>query len=135
MKQRWTRQLEAVNRVLRTSADHPTAEQVWERIHTTQPRLSLGTVYRNLEKLRDQHKLRVVRTAGGVAHYDGNLHDHDHFICDHCGGIVDLDAAVRRLPPNHLVEAGYHVDWQSTALHGCCPGCAGLLPRPGGADR
>ena len=92
MKQRATRQLTAVHEVLAAATDHPTAEQVYHRVRQRLPNVSLGTVYRNLDKLREQGRLRVVRLGGGQAHYDAMLDEHDHFVCERCGSVHDLTA-------------------------------------------
>ena len=96
MKRRVTRQLGAVYDVLAASQDHPTADQVFQRVRRLLPRVSLGTVYRNLDKLRDEGRLRVVRLEGGQAHYDAMTDVHDHFVCESCGAVVDFRSARRR---------------------------------------
>jgi Fur family ferric uptake transcriptional regulator len=130
MKRRTTRQLAAVYDALAASHDHPTADTVFQRVRKRLPRVSLGTVYRNLEKLRDQGRLRVVRLDGGLAHYDAVIDAHDHFVCEGCGAVDDLPP--RALIPDTaaLRAAGYQVSWYTTALYGLCRGCAdGAGPR------
>jgi Fe2+ or Zn2+ uptake regulation protein len=63
-QQRTTRQLAAVYDALAASHDHPTADEIFRRVRDALPRVSLGTVYRNLDKLREQGRLRVVRLEG-----------------------------------------------------------------------
>jgi Fe2+ or Zn2+ uptake regulation protein len=135
MKQRSTRQLAATYEVLAASADHPTADQLLQRVRARVPRVSLGTIYRNLEKLEEQGRLRVVRLAGGVAHYDAMIGEHDHFVCEACGAVTDLiDLHERHAPARAstsaaLARRGCVVRWQTTAVYGTCPQCAA----PGGA--
>ena len=127
MKQRSTRQLAATYEVLAASADHPTAEQLLQRVRTRVPRVSLGTIYRNLEKLEEQGRLRVVRLAGGVAHYDAMIGEHDHFVCEACGAVtdlIDLHAPARASTSAALARRGCVVRWQTTAVYGTCPQCA-----------
>ena len=54
MKARQTRQLLAVFDAVSAARDHPTAEEVCARVRRQWPRVSLGTVYRNLQKLAAQ---------------------------------------------------------------------------------
>jgi len=129
MKRRSTRQLGAVYDVLATSFDHPTADQVFQRVRRVLPRVSLGTVYRNLEKLRDEGRLRVVRLEGGQAHYDAMTDVHDHFVCESCGAVVDLPDRSPALDLAPLHAAGYEVHWQTTALYGVCNRCASTAQR------
>ncbi|HSP95765.1 MAG TPA: transcriptional repressor [Candidatus Dormibacteraeota bacterium] len=135
MSQRATRQLAAVYDVLVASRDHPTAEQVFRRVRDTVPRVSLGTVYRNLDKLREQGRLRVVRLASGEAHYDAMVEAHDHFVCERCHAVLDLDGAPAPPAVGRLRDDGCVVHWHTTALYGLCGECAaeptGRRPRAG----
>ena len=124
MTQRATRQLAAIYDVLVASRDHPTAEQVFRRVRDTLPRLSLGTVYRNLDKLRDQGRLRVVRLASGEAHYDAITEAHDHFVCERCHAVLDLEIAPAPPAAGRLRDDGCVVHWHTTALYGLCGECA-----------
>jgi Fe2+ or Zn2+ uptake regulation protein len=124
MNQRETRQLTAIYEVLRASHDHPSADQVFRRVRDQLPRLSLGTVYRNLEKLREQGRLRVVRLASGEAHYDAVVDPHDHFVCEGCQTVLDLDPIAAAPLGDRPAVAGCVVHWQTTALYGLCRDCA-----------
>ena len=137
MKQRATRQLGALYDALAASRDHPTAEQLFQRVRRVLPQISLGTIYRNLDKLREHGRLRVVRLAGGEARYDAMTAAHDHFVCDHCGDVVDLPRCGLTPSAAALRADGYEVHWHTTALYGVCKRCtsshrgrgAGVAPR------
>lgn len=131
--QRATRQLTAVLDVLVASRDHPTAEQVFRRVRDRVPRISLGTVYRNLDKLREQGRLRVVRLASGEAHYDARVAAHDHFICERCHAVTDLEIATAPAATPQLLAGGHVVHWHTTAIYGLCGACA--APAGGTARR
>lgn len=128
MKQRSTRQLAAVYDALAASTDHPTADQLFRRVRQVLPRVSLGTVYRNLDKLRAQGRVRVVRLEGGQAHYDALLEAHDHFICEGCGAVADLLPSAGVLDLERVRAAGYDVRWYTTALYGRCGRCTAASP-------
>lgn len=130
MKQRQTRQLTAIYDVVSRASDHPTAEDVHARVRRRMPRISLGTVYRNLQKLAARQRVRVVHLADRTARYDGMLEDHDHFVCESCGAVTDL-ARTRRAAPDcaTLGRAGYGVRTHALTFYGVCPGCAGRPAR------
>lgn len=123
-QQRATRQLAAVYDALAASHDHPTADQIFRRVRDALPRVSLGTVYRNLDKLREQGRLRVVRLEGGQAHYDAVTDAHDHFVCERCGGVVDLPGSGVRSANVAALPTGCEVHWHTTALYGVCQQCS-----------
>ena len=47
-ERRFSRQRERIYQAVRASQVHPTAQMVYEELRAQMPRLSLGTVYRNL---------------------------------------------------------------------------------------
>jgi Fur family ferric uptake transcriptional regulator len=56
------------------------------------PKISLGTVYRNLEMLTQKGLIQKLETVGNQKRFDGNVMEHSHIRCLHCGKIDDLDA-------------------------------------------
>ncbi len=87
---RYSRQREAILRVVRNTDSHPTADWVYEQVRKTLPHISLGTVYRNLNLLADQGLIQRVILDDGVVRFDGNVHEHHHFICTKTGKIYDV---------------------------------------------
>jgi len=134
---RHTRQLAAVLEVVGDADDHPTAEDVYTRVRCRLPRVSLGTVYRNLQKLVAQQRLRVVQLPHRAARYDSMLQPHDHFLCERCGTLTDWVREDRpQLDSSALDQAGYLVHAHSLTLYGVCPDCRAAAPHRGvGRDR
>ena len=130
MKERQTRQLAVVHDVVSGAHDHPTAEEVFARVRRRLPRVSLGTVYRNLQKLSAQRRLRVVHLADRTARYDGMLEEHDHFVCEQCGALADLPRARTPVPKcATLHAAGYGVRAHAVTFYGVCPECSAVAQR------
>src|SRR5713226_5080679 len=73
--------------VLRSTESHPTAEWVHRVVRRRLPRVSLGTVYRNLRLLVGEGL--VAEIQGPHARFDANLEAHHHFTCVRCGRILD----------------------------------------------
>jgi Fe2+ or Zn2+ uptake regulation protein len=128
---RRTKQLEATYEVVRAARDHPTAEQVHVRVQRTLAHISLGTVYRNLQKLVEQGRIRTVELDPRRTRFDGMLEHHEHFVCDACGDIHDLSSANGQLAvPRALRRAGFRVQRQALTLFGLCPKCDRAAARP-----
>jgi Fe2+ or Zn2+ uptake regulation protein len=134
MKRRSTRQLLATYEAVAASADHPSAERVLEKVRRSLPRVSLGTIYRNLDKLRDLGRVRVLQLAGGSAHYDAMMDPHDHFVCEACGAVMDLQPTRGGSRRRELEREGFVVRWRTTAVYGLCRSCAGRSGAPRGAS-
>ncbi len=110
--------------LLGTTREHPTAARVHETLQEELPRLSLGTVYRNLEILVSEGKIEAVSTPHGPTRYDGNPSPHHHFICEGCGGIEDIEL---RLPAGltERVRRKYRVTATRVRVdfYGLCRSC------------
>jgi Fur family ferric uptake transcriptional regulator len=111
---------------LRMNGSHPTADEIHERLRRKLPRISLATVYRNLDYLERHGLIRVVREPGGRRRYDAAQGSHHHLWCTSCGRVKDV-----RLAPDAKVETlledafGYTIDGCSLSFLGTCPECAG----------
>lgn len=128
-KTRNTRQRRVILDILMDSCSHPTAEMVYLEARRILPNISLGTVYRNLNFLRDQGTVREIRpTEGGSSRFDSAHTPHAHFHCVNCNGLLDipLPAALDnlRFPETDKISAVSAID-----LHviGSCSDCAETL--------
>src|SRR5262245_50341638 len=126
----------AVLEVVRGIATHPTAEEVHRLVVRRAPRVSLGTVYRNLRLLVDAGLLGEL--PGPRARFDANTRDHHHFTCLGCGRIADVEAPVaephsRALSKRVEARTGLTITHHRIAFFGRCMRCqgrGGARPRP-----
>jgi Fur family transcriptional regulator, peroxide stress response regulator len=127
---RMTRQLTAVYEALQDDHSHPNADEIYLRVRRTLPRISLGTVYRNLQRLVEEGKIRMFLLGERVARYDPMIAEHDHFICQQCGRVEDVllerNQQVNLAP---LVNRGFTVTAHSLAIHGLCQKCGRGQPK------
>ena len=122
-RKRTTRQLAAVYAALQGDHSHPGADEIYRRVRKTLPRISLGTVYRNLQRLVEEGKVRVFLLGERVARYDSMLEEHDHFICQRCGRVEDVLLKRNRVNLAPLENKGFTVTAHSLAIHGLCQRC------------
>ena len=92
-----TPQREVVFKVIVDKRDHPTADEVFARVKTEMPTISLATVYNCLETLVSCGLVRSVNFERGPTRYCPNLHPHAHFHDEVTGSTHDID-----LPPGLL---------------------------------
>ncbi|MDA3810644.1 MAG: transcriptional repressor [Spirochaetaceae bacterium] len=85
-----TEQKSVILEVLQTHKDHPTADQVYNEVRDILPKISLGTVYRNLEKLSNTGVIMKLEFGGGQKRFDPNPYEHSHFRCVNCSSVEDL---------------------------------------------
>jgi Fe2+ or Zn2+ uptake regulation protein len=120
---RSTNQRRLIHEAVRGTDSHPTAEWVYEAVRRALPRISLGTVYRNLRVLVAQGELGSW-TRGGRTRYDADLEPHDHFTCDRCGLLLDIPRWNRSFPAERRLKArGFQVQGRVLEFHGLCRNC------------
>jgi Fe2+ or Zn2+ uptake regulation protein len=120
---RSTRQRRLVFEAVLETKSHPTAEWVYEAVRRAMPRVSLGTVYRNLQVLVEEGRLKSF-VRGGRIRYDADLEPHDHFSCERCGLLLDIPRAIESLPGERKLRAqGYAVSGRTLEYHGLCRRC------------
>lgn len=88
---KYSKQREAILTYLRSTKEHPTAETVYTELRATYPKLSLGTVYRNLNLLVESGEILRLNCGDGTDHFDAIVEPHYHIICKECGKVLDLD--------------------------------------------
>lgn len=104
---------------------HPTAAELYEITRRRLPRISLGTVYRNLEILIKMGLARKLETAGREARFDGNLEPHYHARCVHCGEVEDIHGSPRDLVSEEITrKTTFRILEHRLELLGICPDCA-----------
>ena len=131
--QRQSKQRQAILEDLRGLTSHPTAADLYQMVRARLPRISLGTVYRNLELLAEMGAIQKLEMGGTEARFDGNADYHHHIRCLRCGRVDDLHdvsqvltdvlAGVRRAH-----TSGYDILGYQLVFSGICPGCGEKQP-------
>ena len=93
---RQTRQRQRILQLLRGTEVHPTADWIYAQMKQEFPRLSLGTIYRNLNILITQGLVRKIHSGSTFDRFEANMTNHYHLICESCGRIMDLDMNVQK---------------------------------------
>jgi len=123
---RMTRQRRVILEVLQGLHTHPSADEVYAEVRRRLPRVSLATVYRNLELLSDQGLIRKIGHCDVQMRFDADLHPHFHLRCLECGSLEDspiepcsqIDQAVQSM--QDLGVIGYRLEFYYR-----CPSCRG----------
>ena len=88
---RYSRQRERILEVLRSTESHPTATWLYDKLKPEFPRLSLGTVYRNLAILIEQGLAQKIDAGSTFDRFEAKTEPHYHLICRKCGKIEDFE--------------------------------------------
>ena len=121
---RMTRQRAEILAELRKAKNHPTAEELHARVRQALPKISLGTVYRNLELLAQAGE--ILRLEGGShgRRFDGDAGPHLHVRCVRCGRVADVCGPAPEPELDALSAAGFAILGARVELDGLCESCA-----------
>ncbi len=122
--QRKTTQRKVILEELCKVTSHPTAVELYEIVRGQLPRISLGTVYRNLDLLSKNGTIQKLTLGGSEARFDSNAAPHCHVRCEDCGRVDD----VHDLPTEFIRDvpdraAGYEILGYRLEFFGLCPAC------------
>ena len=128
---RKTKQKDLIMQALRDlDGRHPTAEAVHDHLREDSPRLSLATVYRNLNQFAQDGRILKVEFPGEPARYDMDAAQHLHALCDECHEVIDLptvqvNALLTAIEDRLTATAGIEVTRFDLMIHGHCADCLG----------
>lgn len=124
-KMRMTKQRRVILEELRRHKDHPTADTLYERVRKKLPKISLGTVYRNLEILTALGEIQTLELSGSQKRYDGIANKHYHIRCLHCGRVDNAPIAPLQRLEDELYDATvYTIVGHRLEFTGLCPTCS-----------
>jgi Fur family ferric uptake transcriptional regulator len=120
-----TRQRKVILEELRKINTHPSADEIYEIVRKRLPRISLGTVYRNLEILSESGEIQKLEPGCSLKRFDGDPSDHCHIRCVRCDRIADapmipdLDIDLEQVNPTNFEIIGHRLEFL-----GVCPICS-----------
>ncbi len=126
-KLRTSRQRQRILELLHSTAEHPTAAWIYDRLKDEFPRLSLGNVYRNLHILVEQGLIERIEGGSTFDRYEAVGNPHCHLVCERCGAIVDLQLPLEAI--DHLTRKlnetePHHATRARLEFFGLCANCA-----------
>jgi Fur family ferric uptake transcriptional regulator len=124
MQLRMTNQREIILRELRKSKSHLTADELYDIVRRIMPRISLATVYRNLEILSEAGMIGKLEISGRQKRFDYEVEGHDHIYCAICHRVDNLHLTHEGLVEDRdLAKSGYEVTSYRVEFVGICPEC------------
>jgi Fur family peroxide stress response transcriptional regulator len=124
MNRRETKQREAILRILRNTRSHPTADHIYDEVRKDIPNISKGTVYRNLQVLKEMGLVAELNLNGTVSRFEAKQENHYHFRCEECGRVFDVDLQVdQELDRQVSSRTGFKISYHQLEFRGLCKEC------------
>jgi Fur family ferric uptake transcriptional regulator len=123
-----TNQRRVILEIVKMTDSHPTADEIYESVRKRLPRISMGTVYRNLDVLASCGIIKKLDPGRTQMRFDGNTQEHYHLTCMRCGRIEDLSFKPSDDPLENLENllgnlTKYGVFGHKLEFIGLCNGC------------
>ena len=130
-KHRMTQQRKVIlQEVCKNIEAHLTADELYERVRKVLPRISLGTVYRNLEILTELGEIQKLELSGTINRFDGDARKHYHIRCMRCGRVDNAPVAPLKQIEDELYGATvFTIIGHRLEFMGLCPECTELESR------
>lgn len=116
-----TKQRNLILKIIQSSHSHLTAEEIYLLAKKEMPSIAMGTVYRNLKIMCENHEIRRIEVKDAPDHYDCTLSDHDHLVCECCKELSDI--TIKGLKEQIANAAGVDVLSYDLNIHYICPSC------------
>ena len=111
-----------VDYLLRTE-DHPSAELIHKVVRRKYPMVSLSTVYKTLDLLREKKLVNEIEVEG-EARFDAHTDEHINLVCVSCGKIEDVDEdLLKEIQIKAAKKSKYIILQSSFELSGYCSLC------------
>jgi len=121
---RSTQQRMVILEELRNKNNRPSADELYARVRQRLPRISLGTVYRNLEVLSQLGEIQKLELSGSLKRYDGVCGKHYHISCVQCNRVDDAPIAPLNQVENELYGTTvFEIIGHNLEFTGLCPDC------------
>ncbi len=130
MQERQTKQKQIIYDALKY-LDHPTATEVYGRVHELAPSVSRATVFRVLGGFAAGGKALELRLAGQETRYDYNVMPHCHARCRVCGRLSDAETEAFDENVRVSVAGGFAVEGYTVEFYGKCKECLNFLSDDG----
>lgn len=122
---RMTNQRRLLLRILAEAGGHLDAREVHNRARQHDPRLSLATVYRTLNSLKEAGVVRELHLDEEHHHYELDEQDgHSHLVCLGCGQVIEVGGQAFVEAARAVGQAcGFFVAGAQVELTGYCSAC------------
>lgn len=125
---RMTKQRQVILEEVKRLNSHPTADEVYEAVRKRLPKVSLGTVYRNLDILSKEGYIKKIDHAYPQMRFDSKTDDHYHVVCMACGRVDDVKVDSRKegfdqLEKKIIQLSRYTIFGHNLEFLGLCPMC------------
>jgi len=120
-----TNQRTLIISIIRQGKGHLDADEIHRRAKKKQPRISLSTVYRTLQRLKALGLIEELHFDEEHHHYEiKSPAEHHHLVCLNCGNVIEFEYPFTRLiKENVIVARSFNITNSEIQITGYCSDC------------
>ena len=124
LSQRSTEQRQLIQEILQQADGHLDADEIYQQARQMSPRISLSTVYRNLQLFKELGLVEEHEFGSRRYYEPAQQAKHHHLVCLGCGRVFEFKCpSTDRLKSTISKEEGFRVTDTEVRLAGYCPDC------------
>ena len=122
---RFTHQRALIMDIIRQGRGHLDADEIFLRAREIEPRLSLSTVYRTLQMLKELDIVDELHFGENHHHYEVKpTQEHHHLVCLGCGRVIEFDYPLSRYLKREVAALkDLDIDETEIRVAGYCKQC------------
>jgi Fur family peroxide stress response transcriptional regulator len=88
------------------------------------PRLSVGTIYRNLAILKEQGRINELQFGSTFNRFEARVDPHYHLVCEKCGSIQDSEMPLEKSLNERAARlTDFRIKTHRVTFFGICKNC------------
>ena len=112
---------------LKKSTNHPSIDDIYQRVREKLPNISFDTVYRTVLSFAELRLINMVPGYGGSKRFDANTTQHHHFRCVKCEKIIDFENEYyNQIQIPEELQRKFQIINKKILLEGICEECTKL---------
>ncbi len=100
---------------------HANIDEIYQEAKTTNPTMSLATVYKNVTSLIETNLLKEVAINNQKSKYELTKEPHSHLICKQCGSVEDINS--KNLFSLNRDNLDFDIEEVELNIYGICSKC------------
>ena len=100
---------------------HANIDEIYQEAKTTNPTMSLATVYKNVTSLIETNLLKEVAINNQKSKYELTKEPHSHLICKKCGSVEDINS--NNLFTLNRDNLDFDIEEVELNIYGICSKC------------
>lgn len=120
---RMTRQRRIILDYLTSTREHPSAQQIYDQVRSSEEKVAVATVYNTLGVLVKLGFMKVMEFDALPNRYELNNRPHINMICRSCGKIIELESQLPLVEENFRRSDDFRITDYRMECYGFCAFC------------